>query len=132
MSSIKLTDQQWKPIESFLRAHSHVYVGDGDKCRRFMEAVLWVLRTGAQWRAVPESYGAWNSIYKRFARWAERGIFDELLKHFATEADCEWLIFDSSVIRAHMSAAGAPKKNAVGSKPRRWAEAEAASRPSSM
>lgn len=94
----------------FLYQHPGVYVGKGLKCRRFVEGVFWVLRTGAPWRDVPERYGKWNSIYQRFARWCDRGIWEEMFTYFSQDADAEWLIPDSTVIRAHPCAAGAPAK----------------------
>ena len=106
--STTLTDAQWERIETFLRAHPRVHVGNAARCRRFVEAVLWILRTGAQWRELPASAGRWNSVYKRFRSWGAHQVLDDMLVHFAQDADCEWICFDSSVIRAHMSAAGAP------------------------
>lgn len=106
----KLGNDQWTKILEYLNRHRGVYVGDEAECRRFIEAVLWITRTGAPWRDLPERYGKWNSVYQRFSRWNERDIWREMLKHFADEPDMEWLMVDSSVIRAHMSAAGASKK----------------------
>lgn len=105
-----ITDKKWSNIVKFLRAHPSVYVGDEAECRLFLEAVLWINRTGAQWRMLPEKYGKWNSVYKRFARWCDAGIWAALLEHFASDADMEYLIIDSTVIRAHPCAAGAQKK----------------------
>ena len=102
-----LSESEWSRILPFLRAHPHVYVGQEHECRRFLEAVLWILRTGAQWREVPRERGHWNSVYKRFRDWARKGVFDEMLDHFGEQADTEWLCFDSTIIRAHMCAAGA-------------------------
>jgi transposase len=87
-----------------------VYVGKGLKCRRFIEGVFWVLRTGAPWRDVPKSYGKWNSIYQRFGRWCDRNIWSDMFDYFAQDADLEWLIPDGTIIRAHPCAAGAPAK----------------------
>jgi len=109
----ELRNDQWTRILEFLTQHRGVYVGTEAECRRFIEGVLWITRTGAPWRDLPERYGNWNTVYQRFARWNERGIWTEMLNHFADDPDMEWLILDSSIVRAHMSAAGASKKTAV-------------------
>ena len=108
MSSITLTEYQWTKILVFLRSCAGVYVGNERACRRFIEAVLYQARSGAQWRLLPARYGPWNSVYKRFARWCERGIWEALLAHVAQEPDLAYLLLDSTVIRAHPCAAGAP------------------------
>lgn len=71
------------------------------------------MRTGIQWRELPERYGNWNSIYKRFSRWEKHGIWAALHDHFVLDPDMESAIIDSTVIRTHMSAAGGAKKTAL-------------------
>ena len=110
MSIDILSPEQWSKVFEFLRSQSDLYVGREAECKRFVGAVFWITRTGAQWRMLPAEYGRWNSVYKRFARWCERGVWERMHQHFVDDPDMENLIIDSTVVRAHHSAAGAPKK----------------------
>ncbi len=112
MSTVKLSDSIWERIYAFLQSCPGLYVGNELQCRRFVEAVLWMARSGAQWRLLPATYGKWNSVYKRFARWEQRGIWHRLFVHCAADPDLEWIIPDSTIVRAHPCAAGALKKTA--------------------
>lgn len=105
MSNIKLTHQQWKQILEFLRTRSDLYVGKPLTCKHFITGVLWMTRSGAQWRLLPKKYGEWNAVYKRFDRWSERGIWTEMLEHFASQPDMESIMIDATIVRAHSSAA---------------------------
>ena len=131
MSQVKLRDNDWSKIVPFLRSCPGIYVGREADCRRFIEAILWMARSGAQWRLLPQEYGNWNSIYKRFGRWCERDVWERMHQHFVDDPDMESLIIDSTVIRAHPCAAGASKKRG-GKPPRPLDEAEEASAPKSM
>lgn len=126
-----LSDYQWAKILAFLRNCPRAYIGQVDNCRRFLEAVHWVMRSGAQWRFLPPEYGKWNSVYKRFARWCDHNIWVEMHEYFADDPDMESVMVDSTVIRAHPCAAGAQKKTVVKlSKP--WGAVAVASPPKSM
>lgn len=105
--SVKLTETQWIKILNFLRECKGVYIGKEANCRRFIEGVLWITRSGAQWRLLPKEYGKWNSVYKRYARWCDKGIWEQMHQYFADDPDMEYLIIDSTVVRAHPCAAGA-------------------------
>jgi transposase len=104
----RLSNSEWRQILRFLRQCRGIYVGKPGRCRRFIEGIYWINRTGSQWRELPTRYGKWNSVYKRFARWCDRGIWTQLLAYLAQDPDLEYLIPDSTVIRAHPCAAGAP------------------------
>ena len=108
MSTNKITETQWTKLYQYCQNHPRVYAGQEAHCRRFIEGVLWINRTGAQWRELPSPYGDWNSVYKRFARWCDHNIWDDMHQHFADDPDMEHLIIDSTIIRAHPCAAGAP------------------------
>ena len=110
MRTITLADEQWTKIHAFLRTCSRIYIGPEDECRRFVEGVLWVLRSGAQWRLLPAEYGNWNSVYKRFARWCEHGVWEQMMAYFGDDPDLENVMLDGTIVRAHPCAAGATKK----------------------
>ena len=117
MSNIKLTHQQWKQILEFLRTRSDLYVGKPLTCKHFVTGVLWMTRSGAQWRLLPKKYGEWNAVYKRFDRWSERGIWTAMFEHFAAQPDMESIMIDATIVRAHSSAAvkkGIPRRKLLG------------------
>lgn len=110
MTDIRLSDEDWGKIREFLRQESRAYVGrDEHSCRRFVEAVKWMSRSGAQWRLLPAEYGAWKSVYKRFVRWCAAGVWERLFASLASDPDTEHGMLDSTSVRAHPCAAGAQK-----------------------
>jgi transposase len=79
MTSVNLTDAQWTKIVAFLKQDPNAYVGNEAEYRCFVEGVLWISRSGAQWRLLPTKYGKWNSVYKRFVRWCDNGVWEQAL-----------------------------------------------------
>jgi transposase len=107
--NVKLTEEQWQKILLVLKSFPEIRLGAGRDLRRFLEAVLWITRSGSQWRLLPKQYGKWNSVFKRFDRWSELGIFDKLFAQVSSDRDLEYLLIDSTIVRAHASSAGAQK-----------------------
>jgi transposase len=112
MASKDLNDKAWNKANKFLASESRLYRGNEATCRGFLEAVIWIARSGAPWRMLPETYGNWNTIYKRFARWEKHGVFERMMKYFSQDRDFKVMMLDSTIVRAHPSAAGALKKTA--------------------
>ena len=108
-----ISDGAWKSFLPFLRSHQNVYIGKPEDCRRFLSALLWLTKEGATWRAIPKVYGHWNAIYRRFGRWCDTGVFQALHEHFHAPGEISTILVDSTIVRAHSSAAGAPKKREV-------------------
>lgn len=101
----ELSDQQWRRIADLLPGK----VGDpgrsGDDNRRFVNGVLWVLRSGAHWHDLPPRYGKWKSVHKRFTRWAKAGVWERVFDSLTADPDNDYLMLDSSLVRAHQQAA---------------------------
>jgi len=112
MRRYALRDDQWNRIKDRLpgRAGS-VGVTAADN-RLFFEAVLYRYRAGIPWRDLPERFGDWKNVHRRFSRWADRGVLLSVFQDLATDADNEYAMIDSTIVRAHQHGAGA-KKNPV-------------------
>jgi len=103
-----ISDDHWERIKDFLPGQKGDPGVTAKDNRLFVDAVWWIAKTGAQWRDMPVRFGKWNSVWKRFDRWARKEIWDRIFRELR-DPDLEWLILDSSVIRAHQHAAGAKK-----------------------
>ena len=107
---LTISDAAWESLLPFLQAYPSVYVGNPEACRKFLSALLWIAKEGASWRAIPKVYGYWNTIYRRFGRWCDTGVFVALHEHFHDAGEISAILIDSTMVRAHSCAAGAPKK----------------------
>jgi transposase len=124
-----IADDGWERIKDLLPGKAGDPGVTATDNRLFIDAVLWIARTGAPWRDLPERFGGWYNVWKRFSRWAKKGVWQRVFEALQ-DPDLEWLILDSTVVRAHQHAAGARKKTAV-PMPKRWAAVAAASAPRS-
>lgn len=112
----ELTDAEWELLEPLLPPQRMGRPRADD--RRVLNGIVWKFRTGVAWRDVPERYGSWASLHTRFRRWAADGTFTAMLRAARARADAaediDWLVaLDSTIVRAHQSAAGARKGGAT-------------------
>ncbi len=116
-----LTDAQWERIEHLLPGRvGHVGATAPDN-RLFLEAVLWIIRTGAPWRDLDEKrFGNWQVVYNRFNRWSKTGVWERVFEALCEDPDFEYVMIDSTIVRAHQHAAGAKGGRTV----RHWAVVE--------
>jgi transposase len=125
-----LSNEQWARLEPLLPPQKPKTGRPAVDHRRTLNGMLWILRTGAPWRDLPERYGPWQTVATRFYRWRKAAVFDRLLAELQAIADAQGKLnwdrhyVDGTVVRAHQHAAGAKGGT---HKPRRWGGAKAAS-----
>ncbi|MDQ6962409.1 MAG: IS5 family transposase [Mariprofundaceae bacterium] len=107
MCNTRLIDDQWDKVWIFLQGQTGIYRISEKSSRDFVDAVLWILRSGAQWKLLPNEQGKWNTIYKRFVRWGKQGVWEAMHACFSNDADMECIMIDGAIIRAHACASGA-------------------------
>ena len=118
MNRYALRDDQWERIKHLLPGKAGDVGVTARDNRRFVEAVLYRYRSGIPWRdpwsgqgqALPEHCGDWKNTHRRFSRWAKNGMWQSVFEHLAADADNEYAMIDSTIVRAHQHSAGAPKK----------------------
>ena len=102
-----ISDKMWDKLSPLLMGQPGQWGGIAQDNRKFLNAVFWILRTGAPWRDLPPSYGNWNSVAKRFRRWVKAGVWEGLLEVLIDDKDFEWLIIDASHVKVHKHGTGA-------------------------
>lgn len=108
MQRHNISDEQWNQIEKLI---PKAKTGRPPKDNRLMfNAILWIARTGAPWRDLPEYFGSWKTVYSRFCKWRDDDTLASIFKELNTDADFENLSIDSTSIKAHQHSAGAKKR----------------------
>ncbi len=108
----EITDVEWEHIKPYIPEEQEVS-SRGRPCkesRAMLNGICWILRSGAAWRDLPERYGPWQTVYKRYAKWSKAGIFEKLFKDLTADADKQNISIDSTCIKAHKASAGAKKE----------------------
>jgi len=104
-----LSDAAWERMAPLIIGRPDQKGSTGRDNRMFVEGVLWIVRTGSPWRDLPEVFGDWNSVFRRFSRWSIKGVWWRIFEAMSDDPDFEYLIVDSTIVRAHQHAAGAKK-----------------------
>jgi len=112
----ELSEAQWLRIEPLLPGKARDRGRTGSDNRLFVNGCLWVLRSGAHWRDLPERYGKWKSAHKRFSRWCHAGVWELVFASLAADRDNQYLMLDTTIVRAHQQAASGKG----GPRIRRW------------
>ena len=108
MRRYEISDENWERIAPLLPGKQTDPGRTAEDNRRFINAVLWIARSGAAWRDLPERFGPWGSVYQRFNRWSQKGVWQKVFEAIQ-DPDLEWLMVDSTSVRAHQQAAGQKK-----------------------
>ena len=102
-----LNDAQWARIAPLLPGKKGDPGRPGADNRLFVEAVLWVVRAGTPWRDLPAAFGKWYSVWRRFRRWALKGVFERVFKELSQDPDFEYALIDGTIIKVHRHGTGA-------------------------
>jgi transposase len=102
-----LNDEQWERVGPLLPGKPGDPGRSASDNRIFFEAVLWMARVGAPWRDLPETFGNWNTAFRRFRRWAQKGVFERLFQVLSGDPDFEYALIDGTIIRVHQHGTGA-------------------------
>ena len=110
MRRYALRDDQWDRICDLLPGREGQVGATAKDNRLFVEAVLYRYRAGIPWRDLPERFGDWKNTNRRHSRWSKSGVWEGVFSRLAADADNEYAMLDSTIMRAHQHSAGAPKK----------------------
>ncbi len=128
MERFVLTDAQWARMEPHCLGKLSDPGRGGKDNRLFLEAVLWIARTGSPWRDLPEGFGKWNTVFKRYSDWVKAGVFKRIFDAVSDDPDMEYAMADATIVKVHRhghGAKGGPKirrsaNRGVAGPPKSW------------
>ena len=110
MSNYELTDYQWSQIQDLFPPKTSKCGRARRDPRELLNAIIWVIRTGAPWCALPEKYGPWHTVYNNFRKWTNAGVIEKIFERFTPNAEqTTELQIDSTYVKVHQHSAGAKK-----------------------
>lgn len=107
MNRFVLTDAQWAKMEPHCLGKPGDPGRSGNNNRMFLEAVLWIVRTGSPWRDLPPHFGKWNTVFKRFRDWVKADVFKTIFEEASDEPDMEYAMIDATIVKVHRHGHGA-------------------------
>ena len=107
MDRFILSDTQWQKMEPFCLGKPTDPGRTGGDGRLFLEAVLWIARTGSPWRDLPPGFGKWNSVFRRYRDWSRAGVFERMFQAASDDPDMEYAMIDATIVRVHRHGQGA-------------------------
>lgn len=105
MPRTMLSDNAWEKLKQILKSSGRVY--NKYEHRNTLEGILYRMRTGIPWRDLPNEFGDWSTVFRRFNLWSKKGVLDKLFESLALDGDAEWLFIDGSIVKAHQDSSGA-------------------------
>lgn len=102
-----VSDKSWKIIEPLVPGTNRTRGVTAKDTRLFLEAVLWKVRVGSPWRDLPPEFGQWNSVFRRFRRWAQASVFEQIFEEVSKNPDFEYALIDGTIVNVHQKATGA-------------------------
>ena len=101
-----IIESSWIKIFNILRQNKYVYVKNQERTKLFLKAICWIARNGTRWRSLPEEFGKWNTVFKRFNQWTSNKVWNFIFESCIEDPDKDHVMIDSTIVRAHSSAAG--------------------------
>lgn len=106
----ELKNEDWDRIEKYFPKRQDGQRGrPRNEDRQILNGIIWIARSGAPWRDMPERYGSWSTAYSRFMQWQKEGLFERIFKELCIDADLQDMCLDSTIVKAHQHGAGAKR-----------------------